>query len=79
MLAKRDVIQVRNEPRAREANEAHQKAALQRQIGFLDMKLKEVEGEPASIRTYHTLAKSTKYKELGRKPDAMHGSEGLSS
>lgn len=43
MLAKRDVIQVRNEPRVRETNELYQKAALQRQISHLETKLKEAD------------------------------------
>ncbi|KAL8435590.1 hypothetical protein ACSSS7_002383 [Eimeria intestinalis] len=45
VLSKRQMIQVRNEPKAREANEAHQKVVLQRQLTSLDVKLREAEGD----------------------------------
>ncbi|XP_026193929.1 coiled-coil domain-containing protein 40 [Cyclospora cayetanensis] len=43
MLDKRDYIHVRNEPRSREVNEAHQKTVLQRKLAALDTRLKEAE------------------------------------
>ncbi|KAL8270017.1 hypothetical protein Esti_006050 [Eimeria stiedai] len=47
VLSKRDMIEVRNEPKAREPNEAHQKVVLQRQLTSLDVKLREAEEQAA--------------------------------